>query len=196
MTGEIPASPGLPSLPPVQVVQNAYVVRDLERACHRLHALYRIGPFLRAAARPIANARYRGEPVRHPIVMATAFGQAGAVNIELIQPLSGAPNIYDEVVPPGRDGFHHVATWSSDYAAEKRAYLDAGFEIALELWPAPGCEVSFIDARPVLGHMIELYPDHPYLHFFYDEVRRRTREWDGADLILDIGQHPAAASIS
>lgn len=179
-------------LEPVRVVQNAYVVRDLERACHRLHALYRIGPFLRSSPRPLANARYRGELVREPIVLATAFGQAGPVNIELIQPLSAGPNIYDEVVPPGCDGFHHVATWSSDYPAEKQAYLDAGFEIVLELRPAPGCEVSFIDARPVLGHMIELYSDHPYLRFIYEEVQRRTRDWDGEDLILDLGPNPAA----
>jgi len=179
-------SPGSAALRPVQVVQNAYVVRDLERACHRLQALYRIGPFLRTGPKALPDVRYRGAPVRAPITLTTAFAQAGTVNIELIQPSAAVPNIYDDVVPPGRDGFHHVATWSSDYAAEKQAFLEAGFEIIQELRLLPDCEVSFIDARPVLGHVIELYTDHPYLRFYYDEVDRQTREWDGKNLILDL----------
>jgi len=79
-------SPGPASLRPVQVVQNAYVVRDLERSCQRLHALYRIGPFLRTGPRTLLNARYPGAPVRAPITLNVAFAQAGTVNVELIQP--------------------------------------------------------------------------------------------------------------
>lgn len=36
------------TFPPVKVVQNAYIVRDLESACRMFHALYRIGPFFSA----------------------------------------------------------------------------------------------------------------------------------------------------
>jgi hypothetical protein len=42
--------------------------------------------------------------------------------------------------------------------------------------------------------MIELYTDHPYLRFYYDQVDRQTREWDGKNLILDLPANPAASS--
>lgn len=40
----------------------------------------------------------------------------------------------------------------------------------MEIRVAPDCEVTFIDAPSVTGHMLELYPDHPYLREIYAEV--------------------------
>jgi hypothetical protein len=179
-------------LPPVRVVQNAYVVPDLISACHRMHELYRIAPFFRMQTYEMRDVVYRGRPAPEPVVIEAAFAQCGDIVIELIEQTSPGPSAYRDMFGPGEHGLHHVATWTDDYAAERQAFIDAGYEIAMEMPGRSGrYEICYVDARPALGHMIELYPDHPILLDAYASIRERTRAWDGRDLIEPL---PAARS--
>ena len=99
-----------PSIPRVDVVQNAYVVPDVAKAAEQFHALYGIGPFL--------------------------FG----------------PGLEIAMASRGR----------GDY------------------W------ISFVDARPALGHMVEIYPDHPGLRALYERIRQSAANWDGQDLLIPL----------
>lgn len=173
-------------LPPVRVVQNAYVVCNLEEACRQFHDLYRIGPFFRLDNLELREVVYRGRPASDRIVIDVAFAQSGEILIELIAQSSPGPSAFRDVYAEGEQGLHHVATWSSDYVAERQAFVDAGCEIAMELSGRGDYQMCFIDARPILGHMIELYPDHPDLRRLYTEVRERTPGWDGGELILPL----------
>jgi Glyoxalase/Bleomycin resistance protein/Dioxygenase superfamily len=171
-------------LPPVAVVQNAYVVPDLVAACHRMHELYRVGPFLRIDTYEMRDVLHRGAPVAEPIVIEAAFAQSGDIVIELIEQTSPGPSGYRDMYGPGEQGLHHIATLTHDYDAERQAFLDAGYELSMEMPGRSGdYMICYVDTRPVLGHMIELYPAER-LEAAYTTIRECAADWDGAgDLI-------------
>lgn len=174
------------TIPHVEVVQNAYVVPDLGAAAQRFHELYGIGPFLVGRGIEMREAVYRGKQVTEPIIIDVALAQAGEISIELIAQVSGAPSAFRDMYPDGGPGLHHVATWARDWEQERQAYLDAGLEIAMESLGRGDYTISFIDARPALGHMIELYPDHRDLRALYRRIRDQATRWDGRELLLPL----------
>jgi hypothetical protein len=178
----VTAGNGAAALPPVAVVQNAYVVPDLVAGCRRLHELYRIGPFLRIGRHELRDAFYRGQPAPEPVVIEAAFAQSGELSIEVIQQLSPGPSAFRDMFGPGEHGLHHVATWATDWNAERAAFIAAGYEIAMESAGRGDYRICYVDARPTLGHMIELYPDHPDLRAVYRRVAEATAAWDGVEL--------------
>ncbi|GIX20999.1 MAG: hypothetical protein KatS3mg120_2675 [Erythrobacter sp.] len=50
-----------------------------------------------------------------------------------------------------------------------------------------GTHPAFVDTRARLGHMLELYEPTPLLTGFYDMVAQAARDWDGRDLVRELG---------
>lgn len=165
------------------IVQNCYVVNDLEDACLRMHELYGIGPFLGGSPALLTEHSYRGEPA-DPIEFRAVFAQSGDLNIELVQVLSNGPDAFHDMFPGGGEGLHHVAVFADDYTAERDAWVDAGYEIASEFTSSLAGRICYIDARKVLGHMVELYPPSEPLRAVYRKVRNAAADWDGKELII------------
>jgi len=168
---------------PVQVIQNCYVVRDLEQACRRLHRLYGIGPFLGGGAGELGQHFHRGQPAP-PIEIRGVFVQSGDLNIELVQLLSTTPSAFHDMFPGGAEGFHHVAMFCDDYVARREAFVAEGFEVASEFTVSFGAQICYVDARASLGHMIELYPESDIIRGMYQQTRDAARTWDGQELII------------
>jgi hypothetical protein len=174
----------MPLLDRAKIVQVCYVTHDIEALCHKLHDIYGIGPWLTGRdPLPAETVVHRGKPATEDLDFSRAFGQSGDLNIEIIQPHSKEQNAFWDSFPLGTQGVHHVAIFADDYAAERQAFIDAGYEIATEFDLLPDCAVSFIDTREDLGHMIELYEDHVLLRTVYQQTREAAENWDGKDLI-------------
>jgi hypothetical protein len=166
-----------------QIVQNCYVVRDIEVACTRMRKLYHIGPFVGGNEIQLTDHIYRGKPVP-PIKIRVAFVQAGELNIELIQLVSETPSALHDMFNNGGEGFHHVAKFCDDYEAERDAFVEAGYPVASEFRGASGVQICYIDARNGFGHMIELYPEVPAIRALYAQVRNASQNWNGKDLFV------------
>jgi hypothetical protein len=175
-----------PSIPHVDVVQNAYVVPDVAKAAGQFNALYGIGPFLFGPGLEMGGAVYRGRPASEPIIIDVGLAQAGDITIELISQRSGAPSAFRDMAPDGGPVLHHVAYWSSDPQGDAQAFTDAGLEVAMASRGRGNYWISFVDARPALGHMIEIYPDHPDLRALYSRIRQSAATWDGRDLLIPL----------
>ena len=50
-----------------------------------------------------------------------------------------------------------------------------------------GTRFAFVDATASLGHMIELYEASEGLTGFYAMVRAAAQNWDGSDVIRELG---------
>jgi hypothetical protein len=171
-----------------RVVQNAYVVGDLEASCRRLYRLFGIGPFVGNRVARFTDHRYRGRDVE-PIELKAIFVQSGEIVIELIQVLSAGPSAFHDMYAPGEGGLHHVAIFTDRYESERDAFVGAGYPVASEFLGAPpDCRVSLVDTRPDLGHMVELYPDHPAIREFYAATRAAADAWDGRFAIQSLGK--------
>jgi hypothetical protein len=165
------------------IVQNCYVVRDLEAACDRFHRLYGIGPFVGGGEGVLDGHVYRGDAA-DPIRMRGVFVQSGELNIELIQLLSDAPSAFHDMFPNGGEGLHHVATFCADYDATRARWVAAGCAVASEFVTGFGARICYIDARATHGHMIELYPEDPVIRRMYEQARTAATGWDGRRLIV------------
>lgn len=172
-----------PLIEQARIVQNCYVVPDLEQACVQMHRLYGIGPFLGGQPGELRDHVYRGRAAA-AIRYRSVFVQSGELNIELIQPLSAAPSAFHDMFPGGGPGFHHVAIFCDDYVRERDAFVAAGFPVASEFTAGVGAQICYIDARAVLGHMIELYPEHAAIRAKYQQTRDAAAAWDGRELII------------
>lgn len=175
----------MPLLDRARIVQNCYITHDIEATARRFHDMLGIGPFIMGRdPLPAEAVTHRGKPATEPLDFSRAFVQSGDLNIELIQPHSKEQNAFWDMFGPGEEGLHHVAIFAENYIEERDAFKAAGFEIATELMLLPDCTVSFIDTRPLLGHMLELYEDHPLLRDVYQQTRDLAENWDGKELIV------------
>lgn len=166
---------------PQGYVQAAYIVADVEQAV-MTWVDRGAGPFFLKPYKTRGEPTYLGRPANLDHI--SAFGQYGALMIELIQPLGEGPTVYS--LPGGGEGLHHFAEICPD--------LDASITRAAALGRPLVCRggtaqtpAAFVDARADLGHLIELCQDSPQLRYLYDFVAKAAQEWDGTDPVRRLG---------
>jgi hypothetical protein len=163
------------------IVQNCYVVRNLESACERFHKLYGIGPFVGGATSELGHHCHRGRPAP-AITLRSVFVQSGDLNVELVELQSTTPSAFHDIYPNGGEGLHHAAIFCDDYEAERARFIALGYPVASEFTLNFGASICYMDARPTLGHMIELCPENAIIRDRYRQARDAAANWDGRQL--------------
>ncbi len=156
-------------LPTFEVIQNAYVVNDIDQAIERMTRDAGLGPWMITRNLTLPQVFYRGKEAE--LEISVAFTQAADVQIELIQQINDGPSCYRDVYAPGEEGFHHTAMFVPDYEAAIKAYEDAGYPCAEYFVLPEGGSAAYMDTNPLLGHMVELYRDTQGIHDMYAAVR-------------------------
>jgi hypothetical protein len=136
--------------------QLAYVTRDIEKAACVMAERNRLEPFsFHQIDMPCFG---RSESC----VARVAISWNGARQVELIEPISGAVELYSEGLPPPGTltAFHHIGTkvqgGIADWEARRDALSDAGFPIALQGGLEDRVRFAYFDMRDTLGHHVEL----------------------------------------
>ena len=174
----------------IAIVQNAYVVADLERACAHFHRLFGVGPFVGGSEGVLAEHVYRGRPAE-PIRIRGVFVQSGALNIELIELVSDTPSAFHDMFGGAcKEGLHHSAVFAADYEGTKQRFVEQGYPVASE-FAFSGRRICYVDTRPLLGHMIEIYPDLPLIRAMYAQARNAALARPGDPAILPWAERPA-----
>lgn len=167
-------------MPFERIVQNAYIVNDIEAAARRWSETFGIGPFvlLEGIEMPM---RHRGTDGRIALSAALAF--TGEIQIELIQQLSDGPSAYRDVYAPGQEGFHHVAILCRDFDAAVARHEALGHAMSMS-FGEPNGRTAYMDARASIGSMIELYSDYRGIQDLYTMVAARAAAWDRREVIV------------
>ncbi|MFM7119663.1 MAG: VOC family protein [Gammaproteobacteria bacterium] len=173
-------------------VQVAYFVSDIRAAARRMHAVFGAGPFFVIDRIQLARGAHRGRDC--PFVHSSAYGQWGAVMLELVQQDSEGPSPFRDMFAPGEEGLHHIATFVPDVRAAISDYAAHGMPLSALAETLTGTEFAFIDATATLGHMIEIYVPTPGLLGFYEFVRAAAHDWDGSDPVRELAPASAANS--
>ena len=166
------------------IVQACWVVSDLEEAMLRFQRTMRCGPFFFIEGAAVENGVYRGTPSRP--VSNIALAQAGQIQVELIQPRSPAPSIYRDVVPEGKEGFHHLCYFTEDYDGERARYEAMGAALGFEGISNGDMRVAYYDTRALTGFMTEVLEDNAGVKDLFAMIRRAAEGWDGRDPIRPI----------
>jgi hypothetical protein len=175
-------------LQPAAIVQNCYVVPDLDEACRQFNAAYGIGPFLGGGEILLEHQVYRGQPAP-PVRLRGVFAQSGDMNVELVQILSDGPSAFKEMFAPGAPpALHHVAMFCDSYEGVRDGFVAAGYPVASEFTiTAMKADFSYIDTRALNGHFVELYPEHEGIRAMYRQTVEAARTWDRKQLIIPWG---------
>ena len=168
----------------LRIVQNAYVVQDLDQAIQRWHSAHGLGPFVVSRHLKFEHSLYRGTQI--PLDISAAFVQAGDLQIELICQHNPGPSAFRDMFAEGQEGLHHVAVFPENYDRFVAGYLERGCAVAAELSAAKGWGAAFIDTRKTWGHMLEVYRVNDGIKAFYRLVADAARGWDGRNLIIDL----------
>lgn len=170
------------SILPVTLVQMAFLVPNLEEGCAALNRAYGWGPFLGGTEGVLADHTYHGEPAA-PIHIRGVFVQTGAINVEVIEVVSDAPSAFHDMLrPDGQPVLHHCATFAADYAATRDHLVAQGYPVVSEFGFA-GHRICYVDTRPLLGYMTEVYPDLPIIRAMYAETVEATTARPGDPVI-------------
>ena len=135
-------------------MQNAYVTHDLDKAMEIIGNRFDVQHFDRFD--PDMTVMTPDGP--RPMVNRVASFWAGMLNVEIIQPVSGAIEHYLTMLPEDRTDavprFHHVAVRRDDLAAMRAEIAELGFPVLHE-GEVPGLVFVYLDARETLGHYVE-----------------------------------------
>jgi hypothetical protein len=170
------------SILPVTLVQMAYLVPNLDAGCAALNRAYGWGPFLGGTEGTLADHTYRGEPA-DPIRIRGVFVQTGAINVEVIEVVSDAPSAFHESLrDDGQPVLHHCATFAADYISTRDHLVAQGYPVVSEFGFA-GHRICYVDTRPLIGFMTEIYPELPIIRAMYAETVKATAARPGSAAI-------------
>jgi methylmalonyl-CoA/ethylmalonyl-CoA epimerase len=134
-------------LPPIDQV--AWIVRDLDAALETFRPIF--GEFTTMDS-DLEGCRYRGRTA--DVSMRIGFGRSGPLEIELIQPVSGASPHFELLEKYG-EGVHHVRFRVDDLDGPRSKLLALGFE---EIWshemPALATRWAYLEGPG--GALVEL----------------------------------------
>lgn len=160
------------------IVQNAYVVDDLNESVDKWIRNVGAGPFF-VVPNLSLTVNYRGREM--PLDIDLALGQSGLVQIELIKVNCSTENVYSDSFPQGITcGFHHIAMFPQDLDKAIEDYEKKAYPLAMELMFGE-TRVVYMDARHDMGCMIEFYQDTPEMRAMYARVAEAAVKWDGRD---------------
>ena len=179
MLGEnVPEAPFRPQLG--EPHHYAYVVDDIEATVNRLVDQLGAGPFFLVESVPLENVLSRGEPAE--FAHNSAFGSCGGGAIELIEPVSLAPERVAKRFSGTRPRIHHVAyAIPPTEVADLRSSLDQrGLPQYLSA-QLGDVDTTLHDASASLGHDIEVHADSQGLRDFFEMVSGGAEGWDGSE---------------
>jgi methylmalonyl-CoA/ethylmalonyl-CoA epimerase len=158
----------------------AYVVEDIEATVNRLVDQLGAGPFFLVEGVPLENVLSRGEPAE--FVHDSAFGSCGGGAIELIEPVSLAPERVEKGFSRPRPGIHHVAyAVPPTEVVDLRSSLDERGMSEYLSSQLGELDTTLHDASATLGHDIEIHVDNEGLRAFFEMVGGAAEGWDGSE---------------
>ena len=140
-----------------RAVQIGVVVRDLGRTTELLSSLFGIGPFqfIELPSRADSKFVYRGKE-RH-IKIRIAFAQVGGLELELVQPLEGDRNAFQDFLEQKGSGIHHILFEVDDMDAVVETLSRDGVEVLQSgTGIRPGTRWALLDTSDLVGFLLEL----------------------------------------
>lgn len=159
------------------IVQNGFVVRDLERAVHHWTTVVGVGPFFMLEHVDFAELYLRGAKIK--IDMSVAVAYWGAIQVELIVQADGAASIYSEFAKAHGEGLQHVGVMTDSVAEHLERLRREGVEPVQWGATASGIRFAYIATDQHPGGMIELIETGPAITGFFKMAQDAARDWGG-----------------
>jgi len=160
------------------IVQNGYVVTDLERAVHHWSRVIGVGPFFLLEHVEFSRLQFRGQPTQ--VDMSVALAYWGAVQIELIVQHNRAASIYSEFAARAGAGLQHIGVMTDSVARALERLQARGVDPVQWGATASGIEFAYVSTDFHPGAMLELIEHGPAIDGFFHMAYEAARSWDGS----------------
>ena len=108
-------------------------------------------------------------------VIDVALVNAGATNVEVIRPVSGAVEIYRDAIRPGAPAtFHHIGVRVDDFAEATALVESTGRTWAQHGGLADSVLFGYVDLTAELGHHIEVMQIAPGFQSYLDKLQAES----------------------
>jgi hypothetical protein len=164
------------------VMQNAFVVDDLDAALGHWIEKMGVGPFYVFQHVQFKDIFFRGNPAS--IDMTAAIAYWGDVQIELIKQHDDAPSIYREFRSAGQRGMQHMGVICSNLDQDLSRLRALG--IAPVQWGSmpTGMRFAYVNSDFHPGAMIELIEAGPVINDYFKMMKEAAERWDGTNAII------------
>lgn len=163
------------------VMQNAFVVADLDQAIRHWTGVMGVGPFFMFEHIGFRNVLYRGQAAA-PIDLTVAIGYWGDLQIELIHQHDDNPSIYRDFASRHGSGMHHMGVMSNTLEADLADLARLGVQPVFQ-GCAAGMRFAYVQTDCHPGGMIELIEASAGARTFFSRMREAACDWDGRDPI-------------
>jgi catechol 2,3-dioxygenase-like lactoylglutathione lyase family enzyme len=167
------------------VVQNAYVVRDLDAAVRFWSSTMGVGPFYMLEHVQFGPSFFKAAPLA--IDMTVAIAQWGNLQIELIVQHNEAPSIYSEFLTEHGEGLQHLGVLTQDLDADLARLRQFGITPVQWGETAAGMRFAYLNTDQYAGAMVELIESGPAVQAFFEKIRRAGEQWDGSRPLRALG---------
>jgi len=164
------------ALPAKDVLQAAYAVKSLEKACRYFVDQHGVGPFFISEFHDF-DILYRGQPAK--ISLRLAQGYRGCVQYELFE--TDFP-LYEDVRGAREIAFHHTMMATETYDSDLARFIAMGCPPIIEQESIKSC---YVDTLAKLGHYVELFnyncvkDQYPQIFEVDAYMMDASRNWDG-----------------
>lgn len=159
------------------IMQNGYVVPDVERAVAHWTEVVGVGPFFLFERVRFKECWFRGKPVDPDLTVAIAYW--GDMQIELIKQHNGAPSIYTDFTRRSLTGLQHVGVMTDSVPDHLKELAKRGITAVQHGETAAGARFAYLDTDDHPGGMIELIEDSPIMKRVFQKISAAARDWDG-----------------
>ena len=136
---------------PLEIVQVAFIVRNIEATVERLNALWKTGPF-EIREMDVEDAIVHGRKAH--VKARLAFAKAGPIDLELIEPQEG-DNIYWEFLQEKGEGVHHLKIPTEDFEGDLAYLKEKGIGV-LQSADTARASYAYLDTEGAFGVIFEL----------------------------------------
>jgi hypothetical protein len=152
----MPTATGSGSSPHENQYQIAYVTPDLDQAVTLLKERLGVTGFKGlSSAGPVVENTVTTPDGEVSIGMRVVIAIMGNLTLEVMQPVSGATGIFNEMIVPGQIlRLHHLGMRCDDLQAMRAAHERAGRKVVME-GSYGAASFIYVDARETMGHFLE-----------------------------------------
>jgi hypothetical protein len=168
------------------VMQNAFVVEDLDGAMAHWTGTMGVGPFFVMERVAFGDVWFRGAPMQG-LDLTVAIAYWGDLQIELIRQNCRTPSIYTEFAASRGTGMHHMGVLSESLDHDLARLAAHGIEPVQHGATATGLRFAYVATDRHPGGMIELIQNGPDVAKAFGRMRAVAATWDGTNPIRRFG---------
>lgn len=176
------ANPEIKHLPSMlgKRMQLGIVVSDMDATLKYWTEVMGVGPFV-AFDTSVGDRLFYHRGKRSAVEFRIAFAYLGDIQVEVIQPITTAPSIYNEFLDSGRQGLQHIAFWPEDFEKACKDLERSGFKEVSSMSLKDGTKnVAYFDTPSPVGIMVEIVPWTADRAKYFGGIKALSDNWDGS----------------